>query len=208
MTNKKEKPNFDEKIISKLNAGILVAGVDEAGAGPLAGDLVVASCILDPNNPIEGLTDSKKTTAKKREELYPIIKEKALYFEIVYITPEEIDKSNILAMRMEGMKRAVNQLEKVDYAIIDGNRLPEGIKVDSDYSIKADFKFECVSAASILAKVAHDHKIIEDGAKYPEYQFEKHKGYGTKIHKEALEKYGPCPIHRMSYKPVKENIKK
>lgn len=204
---KKEKIDYDPIIIGKLTDGkTIVAGCDEAGAGPLAGDLVVAACILDPNKPIEGLNDSKKMTAKKREELYPIIKENALEYSIVFISPKEIDENNILAMRMEGMRRAIEQLKLVEYAIIDGNRMPEGIKCDANFSIKGDDKFDCVSAASILAKVAHDHKIIEQGALYPEYGFEKHKGYGTVIHKEALAKHGPCAIHRMSYKPVRESI--
>lgn len=110
-------------------------------------------------------------------------------------------------MRMEGMKRAVNELKLTEFAIIDGNRLPEGLIAEACFSIKGDDKFDCVSAASVLAKVAHDHKIQKDGEKYPEYQFDKHKGYGTKIHKEALEKYGPCEIHRMSYKPVRASMR-
>ncbi|MFI3256588.1 MAG: ribonuclease HII [Psittacicella sp.] len=184
-----------------------IAGVDEAGAGCLAGDLVVAAVILDPNNPIIGLDDSKKLSEKKREELFLEIKEKALDYSIIHISPQEIDDSNILIQRMLGMKKSVEALKKIEFAIFDGNRIPDGIKVDHGYSIKGDSKFDCISAASILAKVSRDHKIIKDSEIYPQYQFEKHKGYGTKIHKEALEKYGPCKIHRLSYKPVKESIK-
>ena len=169
--------------------------------------MVVAAVILDPDNQIEGLNDSKKLTEKKREELFPQIIEKALEYSIVTITPKEIDDSNILAMRMEGMKRAVNSLNKVEYALIDGNRLPEGLIVPADFIIKGDAKSEGIAAASILAKVTRDKQIVEAAKLYPEYGFEKHKGYGTKAHKEALQKYGPCEIHRFSYKPVKESIK-
>jgi ribonuclease HII len=196
----------DLKIKDKIKGMLYVCGCDEAAAGNFSGNLIVAACILDPNNPIEGLNDSKKLTAKKRFELYPEIIEKAIDYCIIEITPEEIDNSNILAMRMEGMKRAIEGLKKVDYVIIDGNRLPEGLKVESDFVIKGDLKFKSVSAASILAKTTVDKQMIEHDKKYPEYGFAKHKGYGTKIHKEALEKHGPCEIHRMSYKPVRESM--
>lgn len=202
-----ELTEIDKKIIEKSKQYKLVCGVDESGAGCLSGNLVVAAVILDPDNPIEGLNDSKKLTEKKREELFPQIIEKALEYSIVTITPKEIDDSNILAMRMEGMKRAVNSLSKVEYALIDGNRLPEGLNVPADYIIKGDAKSEGIAAASILAKVTRDRQIVESAKLYPQYGFEKHKGYGTKAHKEALEKYGPCEIHRFSYKPVKESIK-
>ena len=202
-----ELTEIDKKIIEKSKQYELVCGVDEAGAGCLSGNLVVAAVILDPDNQIEGLNDSKKLTEKKREELFPQIIEKALEYSIITITPKEIDDSNILAMRMEGMKRAVNSLNKVEYALIDGNRLPEGLIVPADYIIKGDAKSEGIAAASILAKVTRDRQIVEAAKLYPKYGFEKHKGYGTKAHKEALEKYGPCEIHRFSYKPVKESIK-
>ena len=202
-----ELTEIDKKIIEKSKQYELVCGVDESGAGCLSGNLVVAAVILDPDNPIIGLNDSKKLTEKKREELFPQILEKSLEYSIISISPKEIDESNILAMRMEGMKRAVNSLNKVEYALIDGNRLPEGLIVPADYIIKGDAKSEGIAAASILAKVTRDRQIVEAAKLYPEYGFEKHKGYGTKAHKEALEKYGPCEIHRFSYKPVKENIK-
>tara|TARA_Y100000588_G_scaffold267259_1_gene282309 strand:- start:11874 stop:12488 length:615 start_codon:yes stop_codon:yes gene_type:complete len=202
-----ELTEIDKKIIEKSKQYELVCGVDEAGAGCLSGNLVVAAVILDPDNQIEGLNDSKKLTEKKREELFPQIIEKALEYSIISITPKEIDESNILAMRMEGMKRAVNSLKNVEYALIDGNKLPEGLNVLADYIVKGDAKSEGIAAASILAKVTRDRQIIEAAKLYPEYGFEKHKGYGTKAHKEALEKYGPCKIHRFSYKPVKESIK-
>ena len=197
----------DKEILKKIKNLKYVSQVDESGAGCLSGNLVVAAVILDPDNPIEGLNDSKKLTEKKREELFPQIIEKALEYSIITISPKEIDESNILAMRMEGMKRAVNSLNKVEYALIDGNRLPEGLIVPADYIIKGDAKSEGIAAASILAKVTRDRQILEAAKLYPQYGFENHKGYGTKAHKEALEKYGPCEIHRFSYKPVKESIK-
>jgi ribonuclease HII len=197
----------DKKIIKKSKKYKLVCGIDESGAGNLAGNLIVASVILDPDNPIEGLNDSKKLTAKKRFELYPEIIEKALDYCIIEITPKEIDNSNILAMRMEGMKRAIEGLKKVEYAIVDGNRLPEGLSVPADYMIKGDAKCQNIAAASILAKTTIDKQMQTHDKNYPNYGFINHKGYGTKIHKEALEKYGPCEIHRFSYKPVKESIK-
>lgn len=203
--------NLDERdiiILEKIGKYELVCGVDECGAGPLAGDLVVSAVILDPNNPIQGLNDSKKLTEKKRELLFPEILEKAIDFSIIKISAKEIDASNILACRIEGFKRAIEKLKQVEFAIIDGNKIPKDLKIPSDYVIKGDFKFDNIAAASILAKVTRDNDLKELAKTYPEYGFEKHKGYGTKIHMEALEKHGPCEIHRMSYKPVKNSIKK
>ncbi len=200
--------NLEERdiiILKKMDDFQLVCGVDECGAGPLAGDLVVAAVILDPNNPIESLNDSKKLSEKKREALFPEIIEKAIDFSIIKISPKEIDDSNILACRIEGFKRAIEALKEVHYALIDGNKIPKDLNIPSDYVIKGDFKFENISAASILAKVTRDNDMKELAKKFPEYGFEKHKGYGTKIHMEALKKHGPCEIHRMSYKPVKES---
>lgn len=200
--------NLEERdiiILKKMDDFQLVCGVDECGAGPLAGDLVVAAVILDPNNPIESLNDSKKLSEKKREALFPEIIEKAIDFSIIKISPKEIDDSNILACRIEGFKRAIEALKEVHYALIDGNKISKDLNIPSDYVIKGDFKFENISAASILAKVTRDNDMKELAKKFPEYGFEKHKGYGTKIHMEALKKHGPCEIHRMSYKPVKES---
>lgn len=181
--------------IKKLNKG--------AGCG--ASDLLVAAVILDPNNPIEGLNDSKKLTEKKRETLYPQIIEKALDYCIIHISPKEIDKINILEARMEGFRRAIAGLKKVDYAIIDGNKIPTGMTIETDFLVEGDAKVACISAASILAKVTRDRLMMEQAKLYPNYGFEKHKGYLTKDHLEALKQYGPCEIHRMSYKPVKES---
>ena len=150
--------NLEERdiiILNKMNNFQLVCGVDECGAGPLAGDLVVAAVILDLNNPIESLNDSKKLSEKKREALFPEIIEKSIDFSIIKISPSEIDDSNILACRIEGFKKAIEALKEVHYALIDGNKIPKDLNIPSDYVIKGDFKFENISAASILAKVTH-----------------------------------------------------
>lgn len=198
----------EEQIKSKIIETLYSAGCDEAGAGCGASDLLVAAVILDPNNPIKGLNDSKKLTEKKREILYPEIIEKALDYCIVHISPKEVDSLNIFQARMEGFRRAITGLKMVDYAIIDGNKIPSELTVDTDFLIKGDSILQCISAASILAKVTRDRLMIEQSKLYPKYGFEKHKGYLTKDHLEALFKYGPCEIHRMSYKPVYSNIKK
>lgn len=196
-----------ESIKMKINETLYSAGCDEAGAGCGASDLLVAAVILDPNNLITGLNDSKKLTEKKRELLYTEIIEKALDYCIVHISPKEVDSLNIFQARMEGFRRAIAGLKKVDYVVIDGNKIPSGLTVDTDFLIKGDSLLQCISAASILAKVTRDRLMIQQSILYPEYGFEKHKGYLTKDHLEALIKYGPCEIHRMSYKPVKESIK-
>lgn len=197
----------EEQIKSKVLETLYSAGCDEAGAGCGASDLLVAAVILDPKNPIIGLNDSKKLTEKKRELLYPEIIEKALDYNIVHISPQEIDNINILQARLLGFKKAIEGLKKVDYAIIDGNKIPSGLIVETDFLIKGDSILQCISAASILAKVTRDRLMIEQSKLYPNYGFEKHKGYLTKDHLEALSKYGPCEIHRMSYKPIKNSIK-
>lgn len=184
-----------------------VCGTDEAGAGPLCGDLVVASVILNPEKKIEGLNDSKKLSEKKRDFLYAEIMERALEVCVISISPQEIDTINIFQARMLGMKKSIEGLKLVDYALIDGNKIPQGLLIDCDFCIKGDAKFECISAASIIAKVTRDKQLKEQAKMYPNYGLENHKGYGTKIHLEALKKYGPIQgFHRMSYKPVKESI--
>ena len=199
-----------ENIKNKINTTLYSCGVDEAGAGPLCGDLVVAAVILDPTRPISGLNDSKKLNEKKREELYPLIIENALDYCIIKISPHEVDSINIFNARMEGFKRAINGLKKVEYAVIDGNKVPQGLLVEHDFCIKGDFHIQCISAASILAKVTRDRDVMEIAQiePYSLYGLEKHKGYGTAVHLEALQKYGPISgFHRMSYKPVYLNIK-
>lgn len=188
-----------------IDQGILYCGVDEAGAGPLCGDVVAAAVILDPNNPIEDLNDSKKLSEKKREKLSPIIKHKALAYCIARCTPAEIDEINILNARMLAMSRAVEGLKiNVGHALIDGNRLPKDLTCPGTAIIKGDALVASISAASVLAKVSRDHDMVELDAKYPEYGLAKHKGYPTKAHLEALQKYGPTEIYRKTYGPVKK----
>lgn len=189
--------------LAQLQAsGTPFCGVDEAGAGPLCGDVVAAAVILDPNNPIAGLNDSKKLTEKKREALFTEICEKAIDYSIARATVEEIDSLNILNARMLAMSRAIAGLTRpCMHALIDGNRLPE-TAMQCTALVQGDGLVEAISAASILAKVTRDREMVEMDKLYPEYGFAKHKGYGTKAHLEALVVHGPCPIHRLSYKPV------
>lgn len=183
-----------------LNQGYkLVCGVDEAGRGPLAGDVYAAAVILPEGVVIEGVNDSKKLSEKKREYLFDIIKEKALCYNIAHASAEEIDKLNILQATFLAMKRAVEGLEpKADFAMIDGNREPN-LNIPLATIIKGDSLSCSIAAASILAKVTRDRVMKDEALKYPEYLFEKHKGYGTKLHIEMIKKYGPCPIHRKTF---------
>lgn len=176
-----------------------VCGVDEAGRGPLAGPVCAAAVILPENTIIEGVNDSKKLTEKKREVLFEVIKEKAISYCIAYASVEEIESINILNATMLAMKRAVEGLDvKADYAMIDGNRMPE-LDINGECIVKGDAKSMSVACASILAKVSRDRLLYKYAEEYPQYHFEKHKGYGTKVHVEALKQYGPCPYHRMSF---------
>jgi len=186
-----------------IDAAIPYCGVDEAGAGPLCGDVVAAAVILDPANRIEGLTDSKKLTEKKRERLFDEIREKALDYCIARATVEEIDRLNILNARMLAMSRAIDGLQlPCQHALIDGNKAPD-TPLDTTTIIKGDSLVAAISAASVLAKVQRDREMVELDALYPGYGFAKHKGYGTKVHMDALRELGPCDIHRRSYAPVK-----
>ena len=176
-----------------------ICGVDEAGRGPLAGPVCAAAVILKDNQIIEGVNDSKKLSEKKREALFDVIKNEVLDYSIAFATVEEIEEINILNATMLAMKRAVDGLRvKADYALIDGNRFPP-IDIQGEYVIKGDAKSMSIAAASILAKVSRDRLCYEYAEKYPEYGFDKHKGYGTKAHTEAILKYGPCEIHRLSF---------
>ncbi len=176
-----------------------VCGVDEAGRGPLAGPVCAAAVILPEGCIIEGVNDSKKLTEKKREALFDVIVEQALACSVAFGTVEEIERDNILATTMNTMKRAVEGLSvKADYAMIDGNRLPP-LEIPCEYIVKGDAKSMSIAAASILAKVTRDRLMLEYAKKYPEYEFEKHKGYGTKLHVERILEYGPSPIHRLSF---------
>jgi len=181
----------------------LIAGTDEAGRGPLAGSVVAAAVILDPNNPIEGLNDSKKLTEKKREHLYPLICKKALCYAIAEASVEEIDQLNILQASMLAMKRAIERLSsRPNEVLVDGNRCPD-IAIEAKAIIGGDAIEPCISAASVLAKVYRDRQMAQHHQTYPEYAFDKHKGYPTKQHMALLEKYGPSAIHRRSFGPVK-----
>ena len=177
----------------------LVCGVDEAGRGPLAGPVCAAAVVLPKGLILEGVNDSKKLTEKKREALFDVITEQALDWSIAFATVEEIEEINILNAAMLAMKRAVEGLKNpVDFAIIDGNRKPP-LEIDCEAVVKGDAKSMSVAAASILAKVARDRILRQYAVDYPQYGFEKHKGYGTKVHVEALKKYGPCEVHRPSF---------
>ncbi|EGR0246460.1 ribonuclease HII [Vibrio parahaemolyticus] len=184
----------------------LIAGVDEVGRGPLVGDVVTAAVILDPNNPIEGLNDSKKLSEKKRLALLPEIKEKALAWAVGRCSPEEIDELNILQATMVAMQRAIAGLKvQPDLALIDGNRCPE-LPMDSKAVVKGDLRVAEISAASIIAKVVRDQEMEELDKQYPQFGFAKHKGYPTKAHFEAIEQHGVISEHRKSFKPVKKAL--
>lgn len=196
LTLHKELFDFDSEIRNKYG---IVCGVDEAGRGPLAGDVYAAAVILSDETLIEGLNDSKKISEKNRELLFDIIKEKAVAYCIATASVEEIDSLNILQATMLAMKRAVEGLSKTpDYALVDGNKLPS-FECPAQYVIKGDATSASIAAASVLAKVARDRYMKEIAERYPEYQFEKHKGYGTKLHYEMLEKYGASEVHRKSF---------
>lgn len=184
-----------------VNSGFsCICGVDEAGRGPLAGPVCAAAVILPESAVIEGLDDSKKLTEKKRERLYDVIRTTAVAYSVAYGTLEEIETVNILEATYLAMNRAIEGLNvKPDFALIDGNRAPRGIKIPCETIVKGDSKSMSVAAASVLAKVTRDRLMLEYDKKYPEYNFKKHKGYGTKEHTELIKQYGPCEIHRLSF---------
>ena len=180
----------------------LVAGVDEAGRGPLAGPVFAAAVILDDLLPIKGLADSKKLTPKKREHLYEIIKAQALCFCVATASVEEIDQLNILQATLLAMQRAVKGLRlKPSKVLVDGNRLPV-LDIRAEAIVKGDSTVPSISAASILAKVERDRWCVEVDAQFPNYGFLTHKGYGTQVHLRALQEHGPCVLHRRSFAPV------
>lgn len=181
------------------NGNKIVCGVDEAGRGPLAGAVYAAAAILPVSCVIDGINDSKKLTEKKREKLFEDIKEHALSYCVASASEKEIDEVNILQATYLAMKRAVDGLSvKPDIILVDGNRLPD-FDVPAHAIIKGDSLSQSIAAASILAKVSRDKYMYEEAKKYPEYFFEKHKGYGTKLHTEMIKKYGPCELHRRSF---------
>lgn len=176
-----------------------VCGVDEAGRGPLAGPVCAATVILPEGVIIDGVNDSKKLSEKKRESLFDVIREQALSYSIAYATVDEIEEINILNATMLAMRRAIDGLDiKADYAMIDGNKIPP-IDIDAECIVKGDAKSMSIACASILAKVSRDRLLYKYAEEYPMYGFDKHKGYGTKVHREAILKYGPCPYHRKSF---------
>lgn len=176
-----------------------VCGVDEAGRGPLAGPVCAAAVILPEGVIIDGVNDSKKLSEKKRESLFDVIREQALSYSIAYATVDEIEEINILNATMLAMRRAIDGLDiKADYAMIDGNKIPP-IDIDAECIVKGDAKSMSIACASILAKVSRDRLLYKYAEEYPTYGFDKHKGYGTKVHREAILKYGPCPYHRKSF---------
>ena len=180
----------------------LVAGVDEAGRGPLAGPVVAAAVILDHRNPIQGLADSKMLTARRREQLFDEIRAKALCCSVAQASVEEIDALNILQATMLAMRRAVEGLRlKPALVLVDGNRLPP-LSMRAEAIVKGDSKVAAISAASILAKVTRDRWCVELDAQYPQYGFAGHKGYGTAEHLQALQDHGACPQHRKTFSPV------
>ena len=185
-----------------------VCGVDEAGRGPLAGSVVAAAVILDPNKPIDGLKDSKKLSAKVRDELFDIIIRDSKAWCIAEASAAEIDSINILQATMLAMKRAIEGLEKTlgrlpDKALIDGNRCPK-VNIEMEAIVKGDSKVQAISAASILAKVTRDRDMQVLHEAYPMYGFNQHMGYPTPMHVEALKEFGPCPAHRKTFAPVRE----
>ena len=185
---------------SYFDRGIkIICGVDEAGRGPLAGPVCAAAVILPPNAEIPGLNDSKKLSDKKRRELYPVIKEQAIAYGIAFADHSEIDEINILQATYLAMERAINQLSvKPELALIDGNRAKDfGMPVET--VVHGDSLSASIAAASVLAKVTRDDYMLQMAEEYPGYDFEIHKGYGTKAHYAALTELGPCPIHRMTF---------
>lgn len=193
-------PDYDLEQQLKNKGFNLVAGVDEAGRGPLAGPVCAAAVILPLDCEIDGLNDSKKLSEKKREALFDVIIEKAVAYGIQLVDHKTIDEINILNATMLAMTNAVNNLKtKPDFVIIDGNRLPSQLEIPAKAVVKGDAKSMSIAAASILAKVTRDRLMLELADKYPEYEFTRHKGYGTKLHQEKLREFGPCEIHRKTF---------
>lgn len=195
---------YENKYISQGKN--LICGVDEAGRGPLAGPVCAAAVIMPEGLIIEGVNDSKKLTAKKREKLFDIIKNEAVCYSVAFASASEIDEINILNATHLAMTRAVEGLEKVpEVVLVDGNSLPKWY-YNSEAIVKGDAVCHSIACASILAKVSRDRLMLLEAEKYPQYSFEKHKGYGTKVHVQAIKEYGPCPIHRKTF--LKKILKK
>jgi ribonuclease HII len=187
-----------------MNDVKITAGVDEAGRGPLAGEVYAAAVILNPDDSIDGLRDSKKLSPKRRSDLSIQIKRRALAWSISFASVEEIDELNILNATLLAMRRAVEGLNvSPEIVLVDGNRAPTLEEIEVFTIIKGDQKEACISAASIIAKVARDERLIALDHTYPNWGFKRHKGYGTKIHIEAIRRYGVTPLHRKSFEPIK-----
>ena len=198
----------NQLVLSQKAIGLLVAGVDEVGRGPLAGPVVTAAVILDPENPVEGLMDSKKLSEKRREELTVLIKENSLAWSIGRAEVEEIDEINILQATMLAMQRAVSGLSPApEHVLVDGNRCPK-FDCTAEAIIKGDGLVPSISAASIIAKVSRDNEMKELDVLYPGYGLAGHKGYPTKAHRDALIELGVTSIHRRSFGPVRRAIEK
>ncbi len=184
-----------------------IAGVDEAGRGPLVGSVVAAAVILDPENPIEGLNDSKKLSEKKREKLFAEIQEKALAWAVAEASAAEIDELNILQASLLAMRRAVEKLGvQPEHVLVDGNKIPQGLSVSCDAVVGGDAIHPEISAASILAKVSRDREMAELDRQHPQFGFAKHKGYPTKAHFEAIAEHGVIAEHRRSFGPVRKAL--
>ncbi|AOD14418.1 ribonuclease HII [Xanthomonas fragariae] len=201
----RQSPLFGQSPIPHAESRRLIAGVDEAGRGPLAGPVAVAAVVFDPSKPrINGLDDSKQLSAERREQLYARIVERALAWSVVLIDSVEIDRINIYQATMLGMRRAVEGVAHVaGFARIDGNRVPKGLPCPAEALIGGDALDRAIMAASIVAKVTRDRLMHEMHAQHPEYRFDQHKGYGTPVHLAALQTHGPCPQHRRSFAPVR-----
>ena len=184
-----------------------IAGVDEAGRGPLVGSVVAAAVILDPENPIEGLNDSKKLSEKKREKLFAEIQEKALAWAVAEASAAEIDELNILQASLLAMRRAVEKLGvQPEHVLVDGNKIPQGLSVSCDAVVGGDAIHPEISAASILAKVSRDREMAELDRQHPQFGFAKHKGYPTKAHFDAIAEHGVIAEHRRSFGPVRKAL--
>lgn len=191
--------DFEYESAAGLKGFNAICGIDEAGRGPLAGPVFAAAVILPEGCAIEGLNDSKKLSEKKREALFDVIKEKAISWSVASVDEKTIDEINILQATYLAMKKAVQGLDvPADYALVDGNRMPP-LSIRGETIVKGDGKSPSIAAASILAKVSRDRFMLEIDKKYPQYQFAKHKGYGTKLHYEMLEKYGISDCHRLTF---------
>jgi ribonuclease HII len=194
---------MDDEFSTNTPSNLVIAGVDEAGRGPLAGPVFAAAVILNPRRPIEGLADSKILSESKRDSLYILIKEAALSWSIAQASVEEIDELNILQATLHAMQRAVKGLHiQPDEVLVDGNRLPK-LSMPAQAIVKGDSKVQAISAASILAKVERDKLMVDYHQQYPEFSFHVHKGYGTKQHLAEIEQFGFLDVHRRTFNPVK-----